>query len=331
MRRMIKQRALELLVVSTSLVLSACSSSVISTPSVIAIDGIAQNPEGIEYDKNDNTFLLSSLNAMPIIKVNFDGSYQAFTKGEKFPLSTAGLQIDYKHNRLLVAGFNGMEIMDKDEKTKGVSFLRVYNLKTGVLEKEINLSSLVPNAKAYFANDIAVDNQGNAYISDWYAKVIYKVDMNGEATLFWKNSLAITGGPNGLDVHPDGYLLVSLLSVNDKGLYANYGLAKIPLNNPKSTTVVDISDARFSGFDGMVITPKGKVVGVTNNQKRAGGNTLMELSSSDSWKSAKVVHAKEITPSTTVALTADGKNYIINQDFSDNLSKSWKIEQVGFF
>ena len=100
----------------------------------------------------------------PIIKVKSDGSYQAFTRGEKYPLSTAGLQIDYKHNRLLVAGFNGKEAMDNDPKTKGVSFLRVYNLKTGVIEKSINLSSLAPNANAYFANDIAVDNDGNAYI-----------------------------------------------------------------------------------------------------------------------------------------------------------------------
>ena len=135
-------------------------------PQKITIEDIALNPEGIEYNKNNHTFLLSSLNAMPITQVNLDGTYKAFTSGEKFPLSTAGLQIDYKHNRLLVASFNGMEMMDNDPKTKGVSFLRIYNLKTGVLEKEINLSSLAPNAPAYFANDIAVDDNGNVYISD---------------------------------------------------------------------------------------------------------------------------------------------------------------------
>jgi len=70
----------------------------ITYPKTITINGVAQNPEGIEYDKNDHTFLLSSLNAAPIIKVNLDGTYKPFTSGEKFPLSTAGLQIDYKHN-----------------------------------------------------------------------------------------------------------------------------------------------------------------------------------------------------------------------------------------
>ncbi len=188
-------------------------------PDTIKLEGITQNPEGIEYDKTDHTFVLSSLNATPIIKVNLDGTFKPFTSGETFPLSTAGLQIDYERNRLLVAGFNGTELMDKDPATKGTAYLRVYNLETGVIEQDINLSSLLPEATAYFANDIAVDNDGNAYISDWYARVIYKVDLEGNPSVFWSNETGIPSGPNGLDFHSDGYLLVSILNVNDKGLY----------------------------------------------------------------------------------------------------------------
>ena len=302
----------------------------IKDPNSITIEGIALNPEGIEYDSTDKSFLLSSLNAMPITKVNMDGTYKPFTSGEKFPLSTAGLQIDAKHNRLLVAGFNGTEIMDKDPKTKGVSFLRIYNLKTGVLEKEINLSSLAPDAAAYFANDITVDAEGNAYITDWYAGLIYKVDMDGKASIFWKNTSGIAGGPNGIDFHKDGYLLTSIIKVNDKGIYESHGLVKIPLNNPNASTTVAIDDARFAGFDGMVVTPQGTVIGVTNNGKTAGGNTLIELSSKDNYKSAQVIHAKAITPSTTVALSPSNESYVINQDFSDNFKKTWTIEKIGF-
>jgi len=323
------------LILSTTIALlfTACTNDKQNTivfPKSIKIDEIALNPEGIEYNKNNHTFLLSSLNAMPITQVNLDGTHHAFTSGDKFPLSTAGLQIDYKRNRLLVAGFNGTEMMDNDPKTKGVSFLRVYNLKTGLLEKEINLSSLAPEATAYFANDIAVDSEGNAYISDWYANLIYKVDTEGKATIFWKNSSGIEGGPNGLDFHPDGYLLVSVIKVNDKGVYEKHGLVKIPLENPKSATSVKISSPKFAGFDGMVINNKGAVIGVTNNGKTGGGNLLIELESNDNWKSAKVTHAKAITPSTTVALTEDNQNYVINQDFSDNFRKTWRIEEIKF-
>ena len=299
-------------------------------PKTLKIEGVAQNPEGIAFDKNDNTFLLSSLNAGSIIKVNLDGTFKPFTSGEKFPLSTAGIQIDYKRNRLLVAGFNGTELFDNDPKTKGTAFLRIYNLKTGVIEKDINLSSLLPDASAYFANDIAIDNNGNAYISDWYARVVYKVDLDGNPSVFWKNETNIESGANGLDFHSDGYLLVSILNVNDKGLYADYGLVKIPVNDVKSAKIVDVTNSGFTGFDGMILNTKGNIVGVTNNGTSPGGNTLIELSSNDNWNSAKVIKSKSITASTTVAVTPNNKNYVINQDFTKPMKEDWTIEQIKF-
>jgi sugar lactone lactonase YvrE len=255
-------------------------------PNTVKIEGVAQNPEGIEFYKNDNTFLLSSLNAGPIIKVNPDGTYKPFTSSEPYPMSTAGLQIDYMNNRLLVAAFNGLELYDNDPATKGIANLRIYNLETGILEKDINLSSLIPDAPAYMANDIANDKKGNVYISDWFAGVVYKVDKKGEPSVFWKNETGIPSGANGIDFHPDGYLLVSLVSVNEKGLYANYGLVKIPIDDPKTAKVV-IIDEGYTGFDGMVIKSNGNVVGVTNNGTAPGGNTLIELSSDNNWQSAK--------------------------------------------
>lgn len=300
------------------------------SPKTINIEGVAQNPEGIEYNKNDGTFLLGSLNAGAIIKIKPDGAYEAFTSGEPFPMSTAGLQIDYKHNRLLVAAFNAMELLDGDPATKGVANLRTYNLETGVMEKDINLSSLFPDANAYFANDIAVDNEGNAYISDWYAGVVYKVDLNGTPTVFWQNETGIQSGPNGLDYHPDGYLLVSLVKVDEKGLYANYGLVKIPVNNAKEAKVVDIKNSDFTGFDGMVLTDKGIVVGVTNNGKTPGGNTLLELESKNNWESAEVINSKSMTPSTTVAVAQENSYYVINQDFTRNDAENWTIERIDF-
>lgn len=299
-------------------------------PETITISGIAQNPEGIEFDKNDNTFFLSSLNAGPIIKVNLDGTFKAFSSGEPYPVSTAGLHADYNHNRLLVAGFNGNELYDQDPATKGISNLRIYNLETGVMEKDINLSSLVPDAPAYFANDVVNDSEGNVYITDWYAGVVYKVDTEGTPSVFWKNETGIASGANGIDYHSDGYLLVSLVSVNEKGLYANFGLVKIPVNKPSESTVVEFTNDGFTGFDGMVIKSNGNIVGVTNNGTTPGGNTLIELSSNDNWKSAKIINSKSLSASTTVAVTPSNENYIINQDFTQPMKENWKIEQIKF-
>lgn len=302
----------------------------IAFPEFVKLTGIAQNPEGIEFDKTDNTFLLSSINAGPIVKVNLDGTFKPFTSGEKFPLSTAGLQIDNKRNRLLVAGFNGTELMDNDPETKGVAFLRIYNLKTGIIEKDINLSGLLPDASVYFANDIAVDDNGNVYVTDWYARVVYKIDTDGKPSVFWTNETGIEAGANGIDFHSDGYLLVSLLTVNEKGLYDNYGLVKIPVNDAKSAHVIDFETEGFTGFDGMVLKSNGNVIGVTNNGTTAGGNTLIEISSNNNWKSAKVINSKSIQASTTVTVTPSNKNYVINQDFTQPMKEDWAIEQINF-
>ena len=299
-------------------------------PQTITVKGIAINPEGIAFNKNNNTFFLSSLNAAPITKVNLDGTYEPFTSGEKFPLSTAGIQIDYKNNRLLAAGFNGAELYDGDPATKGTSYLRIYNLETGVIEKDINLSFLAPNATAYFANDIAIDSEGNAYITDWYAGVIYKVDLAGNPSLFWSNTTGIPSGLNGIDFHSDGYLLASLVSVNNKGLYADFGLVKIPVNDANLVKVVTFSNAGYTGFDGMVLNAKGNVIGVTNNGTTPGGNTLIELTSSNNWKSAKVISSKAMTPSTTVAATPENLYYVINQDFTNGAQEDWVIELIKF-
>lgn len=250
----IKQRII--LIGTISVVTTSCMTTSISDtsdnkvkfPESISINGVAQNPEGIEFHKSDETFFLSSLNAGPIIKVNLDGTFKPFTSGESYPLSTAGIHVDYNRNRLLVAGFNGTELYDKDPKSKGISNLRIFNLETGVMEKDINLSSLVPNAPAYFANDVVNDGEGNVYITDWYAGVVYKVDLSGNPSVFWKNETGISSGANGIDYHPEGYLLVSLVSVNEQGLYDNFGLVKIPVKKPLESKIVEFTNDGFKGF-----------------------------------------------------------------------------------
>lgn len=158
---------------------------------------------------------------------------------------------------------------------------------------------------------------------------MYKVDLEGNPSIFWKNETGISSGANGLDFHPDGYLLVSILSVNDKGLYADYGLVKIPVNDPASAKLVSVSDG-FTGFDGMVLKENGNIIGVTNNGTSPGGNTLIELSSNDDWKSAKVINSKTIPASTTVAVTPDNKIFVINQDFTKPMKEEWIIERIEF-
>jgi len=297
----------------------------IALPPSITLNAPAQGPEGIEYDQNTQSFLLSSVNGLPIIKVDFDGTVMSFANGEAFPLSTAGLHIDNTRNRLLAAAFNGLEAFDTLATTVGQSNLRIYDLETGLLEQDILLSDLSPGAFGYFANDLAVDDAGNVYVSDWFANVIYRVDINNNASLFWENP-NLSAWPNGMDFHPDGYLLVSLINDN----YSEYGFVKIPIVNPQDAQNVVIPGNGFSGFDGMVINEKGNVIGVTNDGTNPGGNLLIELMSSDDWVTASIVNSRSITPSTTVAIIPNDEYYVINQDFQNNSADEWTIEKIEF-
>ena len=48
------------------------------------------------------------------------------------------------------------------------------------------------------------------------------------------------------------------------------------------------------------------------------------------WESADVVNSKAITSSTTVAVTEENGQYIINQDFSNSAKETWTIERIEF-
>src|SRR5688572_28549228 len=84
----------------------------------------------------------------------------------------------------------------------------IYDLKTG---KPLSYVDLGPLAEGpHLMNGIALDPSGNAYITDSFSPVIYKVTAEGSASIFLRDE-RFAGKAinlNGVVVHPDGYLLV---------------------------------------------------------------------------------------------------------------------------
>jgi sugar lactone lactonase YvrE len=202
-----------------------------SLPAKITVPQRALSPEGIQYDEANQRFIVSSRTQGRIGTVRDDSTYTQLADDPKL-VSTIGLNLDATRQRLLAAVSDAGANTTRSTATtlRKLAALAIFNPSSGALLSYIDLGALRPNLP-HFANDIAVDNQGNAYITDSLSPIIYKVDAQGVATVFLENSQLSGGtgfGLNGLVYHPDGYLLVA--KSNDGTLY------KVPLANPASFT-----------------------------------------------------------------------------------------------
>jgi len=308
-----------LLVLTIALVFSACkkdddeSDTTIEFPDEVTVMFENLKPEGIEYNKNKQVFLIGSLTMGDVYEIDFEGNYTNFTNDENLK-SSAGIHIDYTGDRLLVTNLDPLAFAGG----KSIGALNAYKLSTGEKIAEVSLLDILPDASFVTPNDIAVDASGNVYITDFLGNTIYKVDTNYEASLFSNNPALV--GPNGIDFHPAEFLIVS-------NLFANQ-IATIALDKPNEINIVAIDNPLFGGFDGMVYKSDGNIVGVTNLNPE----TLIELGSSDNWQSASVINSKTLSsPATTVAVTPEANYYALLTDVvSQEVFNNWVIERVVF-
>jgi sugar lactone lactonase YvrE len=243
-----------------------------AAPARITVPQAALSPEGIQYDQQNKHFLVSSRTKGQIGSVRDDSTYTVFADDPRL-ISTIGLNLDASRQRLLVAVSDiGVNTSRTSAATlRKLAALAIYNSSNGNLISYTDLGSLRPTLN-HFANDIAVDAQGNSYITDSLSPIIYKVNEQGVASVFLENSQFSGGtgfGLNGIVYHPDGYLLVA--KTNDGTLF------KVPISNPGNFTRVTSSQS-LVGADGLLLLDAQTLLLVAGSQ-----STVLRLTSSDAW------------------------------------------------
>lgn len=244
-------------------------------------------PEGVEWDALNNRFYVSSLQDGTVYMVMDDGTHSAFINDERIPVSL-GLEADEERNRLLVAA--------TDQQREG--YLGVYDLTTGADLLWVDFAPLLPDDPEHFINDVTVDGDGNAYVTDSFAGVIYRVDTAGNAEVFLEDETFSTDfALNGIVYHApsDSLLAVRLPDV-----------IQIPLANPTDFARVQV-DAQFIGADGLVLLDDQTLVVVTNNPAQ-----VYRLASGDDFASAQVTgmfDPGDVFPTTVAA--RDGEAYVL--------------------
>uniref|UniRef100_A0A7N0VIB4 Uncharacterized protein n=1 Tax=Kalanchoe fedtschenkoi TaxID=63787 RepID=A0A7N0VIB4_KALFE len=255
------------------------------------------------WDASNRRFLVSFFdNGIGQITENGDGGVLeervVVKDADLAGYASLGLAIDRPRNRALVA--------IADVLTNRYSALAAYDLSTW---KRIFLTQLAaPGDEKSMADDVAVDPEGNAYVTDTKSSKIWKVGAGGELQSIIKNPLFAPKewyksliSLNGIVYHPDGYLLViHTFSGN---------LFKIILNKEgdgeevKSVKILSGSLMMGDGIE--LLSPTKLVVAAAHPSGR-----LVE--SIDGWETASVVStfSGPVHRLATSATVKDGKVYL---------------------
>ncbi|MCY0976937.1 gluconolaconase [Chryseobacterium wangxinyae] len=288
--------------------LAGCASAIPDQPTT-RIDFTAPEtyPEGVVYDSISNVYFVSSARLGSIGKVSAQGTYSPLINDPTFK-SSYGLKVHPDGKRLFacIGDANYSKFTSPDTRKK-MSRLIGIDILTGKKTDDIDLSKLVPGQ--HFANDLVFDHQQNAYVTDSFANVIYKITPGGNASVFADSPLFKTEGIglNGIVYHPSGYLLT--VSSGTGTIY------KIELNNPKKISKV-MTEQFFMNGDGLLLTSNDTLVVVQNG----GSDKIYELTSKDNWSSAKLsastLVADRFTYPSTATLVKD-KIFVMNAKFSE--------------
>ncbi|XP_028555246.1 uncharacterized protein LOC110108320 [Dendrobium catenatum] len=172
---------------------------------------------------------------------------------------------------------------------------------TSKSEKEQILSH--PDDEPSYADDVAVDDDGNAYVTDTKANKIWKVGSNGELLSIIRNNIFVQKkewyrnfvGLNGIVYHQNGYLLV----IHTAGGY----LFKVDIKT-EDVRVVQVTGSLLLGDGLELLSPTKLVV--------AGTPSARILESFDDWNTATVTE-RFIGPLHRIATSAtvkEGKVYL---------------------
>ncbi|KAI5381624.1 hypothetical protein KIW84_UN0580 [Lathyrus oleraceus] len=135
-------------------------------------------PESLAWDPLKQHFLVGSLRHRTISSISDAGIIETLISDTSLPenVTVVGITVDTRNNRVLA-------VIHAVKPLPPFNALAAYDLKSG---NRLFLSPL-PTDEEALANDVDVDYNGNAYVTNSIGNYIWKVNVKGEASIFSKS------------------------------------------------------------------------------------------------------------------------------------------------
>lgn len=305
-------------------ILLQISSLIAGKPDVINFRSPNLYPEGIAWDPTNQHFIVSSLHHRTISAVSYTGVIKNLIFDPSLPenVTILGLTVDSHNNRILAA-------IHALKPYPPFNALAAYDLTSGNRLFLSHLPSFKPSDQPV-ANDVAVDPTGNAYVTNSGDNYIWKVNTNGEPSIF-SNSPKFTEptvdsntpysycGINGIAYisNDNSYLLV---------VQSNTGkIFKVDADDGTAVEIVKL-DKDLTCPDGVSLRSDGVILVVSPE-----GNKLWFLKSDDGWVEGVVLDEIDLDLEgypTSVVVRDNDRGYVLYGYVKEGILGSF--EREGF-
>ncbi len=272
-------------------------------------------PEGITYDAKTDSLFVGSFYKGEVQRIQRGKVTVFIPAGQDELHSAVGLFADAKRRRLWVCNSEAGASQRSTPESVGKANVHIYDLDKKALIKKVGLTQ----ESGHFCNDIALDVNGNAYITDSFSPVIWKVDGTTFVLSEFINDEKFRGegfNLNGIRITSDGKYLITV-KMNSGQLF------RISL---KDRAVIEIKLNRpIDAGDGMIFSGKRELLVVEGfGAKEPGIATLIFSKDYSSATISKKLQSPKIKVPTTIAI-ADGKLFVVNSQFNH----LFKFEESG--